>query len=127
MKIRLLTIALVLCSSLTALAQTWIWYPGDMDIWTGNRINDLRTENGSYYPAFWRNDYHTQTVEFSRTYELDEAETVSIAVEGKYGIRLDSHSYIFGMPQTFTVPKGNHTLHISVHNMTAPPAIWLDG
>ena len=127
MKIRLLTIALVLCSSLTALAQTWIWYPGDMDIWTGNRINDLRTENGSYYPAFWRNDYHTQTVEFSRTYELDEAETVSIAVEGKYGIKLDNHSYIFGMPQTFTVPKGNHTLHISVHNMTAPPAIWLDG
>ena len=109
------------------LTAAWIWYPGDMDIWTGNRINDLRTENGSYYPAFWRNDYHSQTVEFSKTVQLDEQEEVAIAVEGKYGIRIDSHGYLFGMPKTFTVPKGRHTLRISVNNMTSPPAIWLKG
>ena len=50
-------------------AQTWIWYPGDMDIWTGNRINNLRTENGSFYPAFWRADSHCQTVEFQKVLE----------------------------------------------------------
>ena len=98
-----------------------------MDIWTGNRINDLRTENGSYYPAFWRNDYHCQTVEFSKTFQLDEQEEVEIAVEGTYGIRIDSHGYLFGMPKSFSVPKGRHTLRISVHNMTSPPAIWLKG
>ena len=111
----------------TAQTATWIWYPGDMDIWTGSRINDLRTENGSYYPAFWRNDYHYQTVEFSKTFQLDEAEEVAINAEGHYGVRIDSHGYVFGMPKTFTVPKGRHTLRISVHNMTSPPAIWLKG
>ena len=75
-----------------------------MDIWTGSRINDLRTENGSYYPAFWRNDYHYQTVEFSKTFQLDEAEEVAINAEGHYGVRIDSHGYLFGMPKTFTVP-----------------------
>ena len=29
------------------MAQTWIWYPGDLDIWMGNKINNLRTERGS--------------------------------------------------------------------------------
>ena len=111
----------------TAQTATWIWYPGDMDIWTGSRINDLRTENGSYYPAFWRNDYHYQTVEFSKTFQLDKAEEVAINAEGHYGVRIDSHGYLFGMPKTFTVPKGRHTLRISVHNMTSPPAIWLKG
>ena len=113
--------------ALNATAQTWMWYPGDMDIWMGNRINDLRTENGSYYPAFWRNDYHFQTVEFSKTFMLDEAEEVEIRTEGKFGIRIDDHGYVFGMPERFTVPKGRHTVRVSVHNMVSPPALWLKG
>ena len=24
------------------MAQTWIWFPGDMELWTGNRVNNLR-------------------------------------------------------------------------------------
>ena len=41
--------ALALAMPMTA--QSWIWYPGDMDIWIGNKINNLRTERGSFYPA----------------------------------------------------------------------------
>ena len=32
-------------------AQTWIWYPGDYEIWLGNRMNNRRTERGAF-PAF---------------------------------------------------------------------------
>ena len=120
-----MTMASVL--ALTVNAQTWMWYPGDMDIWMGNRINDLRTENGAYYPAFWRNDYHYQTVEFSKTFVLEDAEEVEIRAEGKYGIRIDNHGYVFGMPEKFTVPKGRHTVRVSVHNMASPPALWMKG
>ena len=124
---KLLTTLLLLTIGQGIQAQTWIWYPGDMDIWTGNRINNLRTENGSFYPAFWRADSHCQTVEFQKVIDLTMSEEVEIAVEGQYGIRIDNHSYIFGMPKTFTVPKGKHTLHIAVHNMTSPPAIYVKG
>ena len=108
-------------------AQTWIWYPGDLDIWMGNKINNLRTERGSFYPAFWRADSHEQTVEFVKTVELDEPEDIEIRAEGHYGIKIDNHGYVFGMPEKFRVPKGKHTLHIAVHNKEQVPALWLKG
>lgn len=112
---------------IAAFAQTWRWYPGDMDIWMGNKINSLRTENGSFYPAFWRNDYHYQTVEFSREYNLDAPEEVELAVDGQqYGIKINKN-YLFGMPAHFTIPKGRQTVRITVTNMQTPPAIWLKG
>lgn len=104
-------------------AQSWIWYPGDLDIWMGNKINNLRTERGSFYPAFWRADSHEQTVEYVKTVELAEAEDMEIRAEGQYGIKIDNHGYVFGMPERFTVPKGKHTLHIAVHNKEKVPAL----
>ena len=106
--------------------QSWIWYPGDIDIWMGNKINNLRTERGSFYPAFWRADSHEQTVEFQKTVELTEAEEVEIHAEGQYGIKIDN-DYLFGMPESFMVSNGKHTLHIVVHNNVTPPALWLKG
>ena len=34
-------------------AQTWIWYPGDYEIWLGNRMNNRRTER-VLFPPFGR-------------------------------------------------------------------------
>ncbi|MBR3658145.1 MAG: hypothetical protein IKN58_13340 [Prevotella sp.] len=124
---KLLTTLLLLTIGQGIQAQTWIWYPGDMDIWTGNRINNLRTENGSFYPTFWRADSHCQTVEFQKVVDLAMPEEVEIAAEGQYGIRIDNHKYVFGMPKTFTVPQGKHTLHIAVNNLSSPPAIYVKG
>lgn len=39
--------ALSLASS--TFAQTWIWYPGDYEIWLGNRMNNRRTERGAFF------------------------------------------------------------------------------
>lgn len=35
-----------MCASLEA--QTWIWYPGDYEIWLGNQMNNRRTERGAF-------------------------------------------------------------------------------
>lgn len=43
--------ALSLASS--TFAQTWIWYPGDYEIWLGNQMNNRRTERGAFFPPFW--------------------------------------------------------------------------
>ena len=36
--------------------STWIWYPGDFEIWLGNRFNNRRTERGAMFPPFWKQD-----------------------------------------------------------------------
>ena len=30
---------------------TWIWYPGDFEIWLGNIFNNRRTERGAMFPC----------------------------------------------------------------------------
>lgn len=35
-----------MCASLGT--QTWIWYPGDYEIWLGNQMNNRRTERGAF-------------------------------------------------------------------------------
>ena len=117
---------MLLSLSATAMAQTWIWYPGDMDIWTGNRISNLRAEDGGMFTQFWRTDSHWQTVEFSKTVELAEPEEVEITVEGQYSVRVGKW-FQFGMPRKVTVPKGKNTIRIVVSNLVSPPALWLKG
>lgn len=116
----------LLSTVVIAKAQTWIWFPGDMDLWTGNRVNNLRTENGGMWPAFWRADSHWQNVEFSKSFDLAQDEEVEIAAEGQYSIKLDKW-FVFGMPTKLTIPKGKHQLRISVSNLLSPPTLWVNG
>lgn len=104
----------------------WIWYPGDFEIWLGNKMNNRRTERGAFFPPFWKQDSHFVTVEFSKKIELTDAETVRIAVEGTYNVKLDGRM-LFGMPETLTLPAGRHSLNIKVWNQAAPPAVFVDG
>ena len=105
---------------------TWIWYPGDFEIWLGNIFNNRRTERGAMFPPFWKQDSHYVTVEFSKAFSLERDETIRIAAEGQYNLALDGKLQ-FGMPTTFIVPKGDHKLNIKVWNQATPPALYIDG
>lgn len=105
---------------------TWIWYPGDFEIWLGNIFNNRRTERGAMFPPFWKQDSHYVTVEFSKAFSLEREETVSIAAEGQYNLALDGKLQ-FGMPKTFVVPKGDHKLNVKVWNQSTPPALFVNG
>ena len=107
-------------------SSTWIWYPGDWEIWLGNQFNNRRTERGAMFPPFWKQDSHWVTVEFSTTVRLKKAETITIATEGDFNFMFDGKLQ-FGMPQTFVVPAGEHRLNIKVHNQATPPALFVDG
>ena len=110
----------------TSNRATWIWYPGDYEIWLGNRMNNRRTERGAFFPPFWKADSHYVTVEFSRDIELAEAEEIEIAAEGVYNIKLDGKLQ-FGMPSRFVLPAGRHKLCIKIWNQAVPPALYVDG
>jgi hypothetical protein len=114
------------CLSATATAQTWIWYPGDYEIWLANKMNNRRTERGAFFPPFWKSDSHYVVVEFSKKLNLATAEEIEIACEGKFNIKLDGKLQ-FGMPSRFTLPAGEHSLNIKVWNQSTPPAIFVNG
>ena len=105
---------------------TWIWYPGDFEIWLGNIFNNRRTERGAMFPPFWKQDSHYVTVEFSREFNLDREETITIACEGQFNLMLDGKLQ-FGQPKTFTVPQGKHKLNLKVWNQVTPPALFIEG
>ena len=105
---------------------TWIWYPGDFEVWLGNKFNNRRTERGAMFPPFWKQDSHYVTVEFSTAVSLDKAETITIAAEGDFNFMLDGKLQ-FGMPGRFTVPAGDHRLNFKVHNQAVPPALYVKG
>jgi hypothetical protein len=113
---------------------TWIWFPGDFEIWLGNIFNNRRTERGAMFPPFWKQDSHWVTVEFSKSFELTEAEIITIACEGQFNLALDGKlsspalgEVRRGLHYTLTVPKGQHKLNIKIWNQATPPALFIDG
>ena len=105
---------------------TWIWYPGDFEVWLGNQFNNRRTERGAMFPPFWKQDSHWPTVEFSTTVELAEEETIHIKAEGLFNFMLDGKLQ-FGMPDEFLIPAGAHRLNFKVWNQSTPPALFIKG
>ena len=101
---------------------TWIWYPGDFEVWLGNIFNNRRTERGAMFPPFWKQDSHYPTVAFVKEVNLTEEENLNIVTEGTYNIAID------GKLQTHAiVPAGHHTLCIKVWNQATPPALFVEG
>lgn len=107
-------------------SATWIWYPGDFEIWLGNIMNSRRTERGAFFPPFWKMDSHYVCVEFSKQIELIKSEKINIRVEGRYNVKLDGQLQ-FGEPSDFILPAGKHKLSIKVWNQATPPAIFVKG
>jgi hypothetical protein len=104
---------------------TWIWYPGDFEIWIGNIFNNRRTERGAMFPPFWKQDSHYVTVEFSKAFTLDHEETITIAAEGQFNFALDGKLQF--PAKEYTIPSGNHKLNIKVWNQATPPALFIAG
>ena len=104
---------------------TWIWYPGDFEVWIGNIFNNRRTERGAMFPPFWKQDSHYVTVEFSKAFTLDHEETVTIAAEGQFNFAIDGKLQF--PAKEYTIPAGQHKLNIKVWNQTTPPALYING
>ena len=105
---------------------TWIWYPGDFEVWLGNKFNNRRTERGAIFPPFWKQDSHWPTVVFTREVDLAEDEEVTIAVEGAHNIAIDGKLQ-GNVKLPFTIPAGRHIINIKVWNQATPPALFIDG
>jgi alpha-L-rhamnosidase len=105
---------------------SWIWYPGDFDIYMGNVMQNRRTERGSFFPVFWKMDSHYVLVDFHKELELDKPEEVKLYVEGTYTVKLDGKAFP-GFPKSISIPAGKHKLSLKVYNQAYVPAILVQG
>ncbi|HEY5773544.1 MAG TPA: alpha-rhamnosidase [Chitinophagaceae bacterium] len=107
-------------------AQTWIWYPGDYEIWLSNQMQNRRTDRGTFFPVFWKVDNHYVLMDFHKTFDLKEQEEVSIYAEGQYNVKLDGKPFE-GTPAKITVPAGKHKINIKVFCQQAVPSVYVKG
>ncbi|WP_231463781.1 alpha-rhamnosidase [Pedobacter sp. Leaf132] len=125
-KILLLSILTSLVAPVFAQKASWIWYPGDFDIYMSNAMQNRRTERGSFFPVFWKMDSHYVLVDFHKEFTLTEAEDVKLFVEGTYNVKIDGQA-ISGFPKTIKIPAGKHKLSLKVYSQAAVPAIFVQG
>jgi len=105
---------------------TWIWSPGDVEIWLSNRMQVQRVERDVAWPPFWRLYNHQPQVNFMRQVDLAAPEDIDIAVEGIYNAAIDGR-FVHGDQRHVRVPAGKHTLNLQVVNAAAPPAVFVQG
>lgn len=129
MKKKLLIVLVACCLASTlvwAQRATWIWYPGDYEIWLGNQMQNRRTERASFFPPFWKLDSHYPLIDFHKDFDMPAPETLLLQVEGTYVVKIDGKP-LMGMPESITVPTGKHRVNIKVFNQQYVPAIYVKG
>jgi alpha-L-rhamnosidase len=110
----------------TSSAATWIWYPGDFEIVLANKMQNRRTERGTFFPVFWKIDNHYVLMDFHKVFDVAEPETVDIYAEGEYNVKLDGKAFE-GSPKQIVVPAGKHKINIKVFNQADVPAVYVKG
>ncbi|WP_145854495.1 alpha-L-rhamnosidase-related protein [Pedobacter suwonensis] len=125
---KILLITLLQAMVIPAFAQkaSWIWYPGDFDIYMSNVMQNRRTERGSFFPVFWKMDSHYVLVDFHKEFTLNEAEEVKLFVEGTYNVKIDGQA-LTGFPKSIQIPAGKHKLSLKVYSQATVPAIFVQG
>ncbi len=122
----LLVLSLMLVTGMaSAQKASWIWYPGDYETWLSNKMQNRRTERGTFIPPFWRIDSPFALMNFHKDFTLPGDEDVHLYVDGTYNVNLDGQ-LIHGKPDVLHIPAGKHRLSLKVFNQTNVPAIYIE-
>jgi len=110
----------------SAQKATWIWYPGDYEVWLSNKMQNRRTERGTFLPPFWKLESHFILMNFHKDFVLPVDEDIHLYADGIYNINLDGQ-LIHGKPTVLHISAGKHRLSLKVYNQTNVPAIFVEG
>ena len=131
LKIKFLAL-LIFISSGSLLAQemtsqaTWIWYPGDFEIWLSNKMQVRRTEREAVFPPLWQYYSPYALVTFQTEVDILEPDEIKIYSEGPFQLLLDG-AQIYGQPKSLKIPAGKHKISFKVYNQEVLPAIYIEG
>ena len=106
--------------------STWIWYPGDFEIWLSNKMQVRRTEREAVFLPLWRYYSPYPLVTFQKEIDIPQADEIKIYSEGSFQLLIDDIQ-IHGQPKSITIPAGKHKISLKVFNQEVFPAIYIDG
>jgi alpha-L-rhamnosidase len=120
-------LALLFCNvSFAQTRATWIWNPGDFEIWLSNQMQVTRVERDVAWPPFWHLYGHQPQVNFTRRVDLAEPEEITVTVEGTYNVSIDG-KFVHGDQRRVALPAGKHAINIQVFNPASPPSAYVRG
>jgi len=105
---------------------TWIWYPGDFEMWQHMKISLRRKERLTTFPAFWRIDTFYPSVIFRKTISIDKPEKIKVYADGDFHIALNNRRLRYAR-DVVKMPAGRHILSIAVCNQHSVPAVFVQG
>ena len=95
--------------------STWIWYPGDFEIWLSNKMQVRRTEREAVFPPLWQYYSPYSLVTFQTEVDIPEPDEVKIYSEGTFQLLLDGVQ-VYGQPKSIKIPAGKHKISFKVYN-----------
>lgn len=107
----------------------WITYPGDAELWLGNRYSLGRLEWGGYTVPTWPMPSPYTALRFTKTVKLAVPETARVAADGNCTIRywgLGDHAVFNLLTDTVELPAGEYEIWAMVGSMDRAPAFYID-
>ncbi|MGO4373312.1 hypothetical protein AB4Z21_21605, partial [Paenibacillus sp. MCAF20] len=104
---------------------TWIWYPGDFEIYHHLLLNTRREERLHYWPAFWRLDDCYHNVRFRKEVYCDTPEEMTVYAHGIGHVMVDGRKSAFRQP--IILSPGKHQIEISIARTDGLPCVYVDG
>ncbi len=105
---------------------TWIWYPGDYEIWLHRTVSLRRIQRTNIFPPFYRLDTHYGNIKFIKQVNLSEPEEVFIKATCNFSVQ-QNWEFIPNKNGSFTLPKGNYKLSVNVVNYDSLPTVFIKG
>lgn len=102
----------------------WIWNYGDFEIFHSNLIHSRREELGAEVPAFWKFYDVDRKVGFSANFKTEKDGYVKLFLNGIGCMSVDGVRV--PKEKKYSLPKGEHTISISVCNLSGLPAAFLE-
>ncbi|WP_337099891.1 alpha-L-rhamnosidase-related protein [Paenibacillus sp. YIM B09110] len=104
---------------------TWIWYPGDFEIYHHLLLNTRREERHYYWPAFWRLDDCFHNVRFRKEVYCDTSEEMTVHAHGIGHVVVDGRKFPFRQP--IILSSGQHEIVINIARTDGLPCVYVDG
>ena len=130
--------AAVFATCVASAAPSWIWYPGDFEVYLAQEVQERRLEWGGVTPVMWPQYHHYPLVSFSKVFTpTNDCEmTVRIDGEGCWEIWCKPGEKAVGQRGCFhgektTIPlkaaNGRHKIVFLIVNSKRLPAIYVTG
>lgn len=103
----------------------WIWYPGDFEIYHGMMQNFSREERGFIWPAYYHLDDCRKHVRFTREYNLEKEETVTVYANCLGYYRINDVKKRFGEP--VVCGPGKQKFEIYAGMPSGVPSVRIEG